>query len=70
MSEDKIKIEVGSSGYEYTVTKGNLILHQTILNGQRFNTCLINRGDYLETIPIDIDLCKELFIALHNFKNQ
>lgn len=58
-----IKVEFLENG-QRIVTKGNLVLTQTIMGGERFNDCHINHGEYCEQVSASNERFIEMYIAL------
>jgi hypothetical protein len=63
--------EIESNGFNQIIAiKGSAILQiQKLKNGMRFINAQINRGDYIEDVETSHPTMKELFIAIHNYRN-
>lgn len=55
---------------QITVEHENLQLIHTQIDNLRFNSCMINRGEYWEDVSESKPEFQPLFIALVNYKNQ
>ena len=52
------------------VRSNNLVLVQTIINGERFNDCAIHGKNGVELVSSSDERFKEHFTALYNFKQS
>lgn len=64
-----IKIERWPNG-QYLVTKGDLSLVQTDIDGIKHNDCSVNHSDHNELVSSGDPRFRDLFVELSKFKQR